>query len=59
MDSDFINVSYKLEAQLRHEGAFGQKADVPSLFFPIIVTRDAKGAIDSGKAGTVVTSMLS
>ena len=43
MDSDFIKVSYKLEATVLHEGVFGSNAEVPSISFPVVVTRDAKG----------------
>jgi len=48
MDSEFIKVSYRLEVTVLHEGMLGSNAEVPSIFFPVVVTRDAKGAIDSG-----------
>lgn len=48
MDTDFIKVSYKLEATVLHEGVFGSNAEVPSISFPVVITRDAKGEIDSG-----------
>ena len=48
MDSEFIKVNYKLEVTVLHEGVLKSYAEVPSIFFSVVVTRDAKGAIDSG-----------
>lgn len=48
MDSEFIKVSYKLEVTVLHEGVFGSNAEVPTISFPVVITRDARGEVDSG-----------
>jgi hypothetical protein len=56
MDTQNIKVSYRIEVSVCHEGAFGMSnAEVPSVFFPLVITRDAQGAIDSGTEGHVST----
>ena len=49
MDTPNIQVSYHVEIQVCHEGTFGIATnEVPGIFFPFIITRDSKGAIDQG-----------
>lgn len=55
IDTEFIKVNYRIELLLKHEGTFGAVQEVPSLFFPCIITRDAKGAIDTGSHGQIAT----
>ena len=58
MDTDLIKVSYRLEAQIRHESTMGSDYKVPSLFFPCVVTRDAMGSVDSGRQGMISTEII-
>ena len=52
MDTPLIQVSYKLEAYILHEGLVGPRQEVPSLFFPCIVTRDSRGPADENGYGS-------
>lgn len=47
MDTEFIKVNYRIEVVLKHEGNYENIQEVPSLFFPCIITKDAKGEIDT------------
>lgn len=59
MDTPLIQVSYRIEVQVCHEGAFGNaNNEVPGVFFPFVITRDAKGALDLGTQGHVSSQMI-
>lgn len=47
MNTDLINVSYKLEVIVKHEGMMSTKQEVPSIFFPIVVAKDPKGPLEN------------
>lgn len=59
METPTIKVNYRMEVTVCHESLKGSSGEIPSLFFPIVITRDAKGAIDTGTAGLVSSQMIS
>lgn len=59
MDTPNLKVSYRLEAAVCHESFGGEKTEVPSVFFPVIITRDAKGAVNSSKNEYLSTQVVS
>jgi hypothetical protein len=59
METPIIKVNYRMEVTVCHESLKGSTGEIPSLFFPIVITRDAKGAIDTGTAGTLSAQMIS
>ena len=50
MNSHLINVSYQLECVVAHDGVINSKQEVPSLFWPIVVTLDPMGPIEHPQA---------
>jgi hypothetical protein len=59
MQTPNLKVEYRLEASVCHESFAGERTEVPSVFFPVIITRDSKGAVVASKNEYLSTSLVS